>query len=463
MAKKGKTIQLQSPENYIRTRARNLEMFECLINPDWKETGIANVVIARKHTNGNITAAIYLVDIFCLGVKDTMYLFNVSEHEYREKLQRTIVLKLFAEIEYVVAHNIIYAAIEFAGDYGFVPHKDFNSVTKYLLEEDTDDIELIDIECGQDGKPSYFQGEDDSKSTVARIINQLERTAGKGNFNFTVDYDEFYQGLDDAGENDFDDDENDDDEEMPYDEAVAIFRRNFEHLGTLEEEETKLFFVAVETLFNTFVDADKFDEYYDKIFDDLDIEIETAGIPYEMLGLPESESHNYINLISELNPILKFPEKKFDKAKKMVSKLKNEYPEVPLLAFLDLHFEEDKAGEIFKEKIFEYAGQFPDYALIKLTSLIHSFLKNQDQTAEMELIPLHDIFSDKDSLHEFEIQQYLVYAVFVVLIGSDKSRLDAFTHVLVDLEYPDHLMQLTFSLIMSEKIRTVAELIDETE
>jgi hypothetical protein len=463
MTKKGKVVQLQSPENYIRTRARNLEIFECLINPDWKERGIADVVVARKHTNGNITAAIYLVDLFCLGVKDTMYLFNEIEAVYREKLQPVEDVNPFIKIEYILAHNIIYAAIEFAGDYGFVPHKDFNSVTKYLLEEDTDDVELIDIECGQDGKPSYFQGLDDTKATVARIIKQLERTAGRGNFNFTVDYDEFYQGLDDAGENDFDDDENEEDEEMPYDEAVAIFRRNFEHLGTLEEEETKLFFVAVETLFNTLVDADKFDEYYDEIFDDLDIEIGTDGIPYEMLGLPESESLNYNNLISELNPILKLPEKKFDKGKKMVSKLKKDYPDVPLLAFLDLHFEEDKAGEIFKEKIFEYAEQFPDYALIKLTSLIHSFLKNQDHTAEMELIPLHDIFTDRESLHEFEIQQYMVYAVFVVLIGSDKSRLNAFTHVLVDLEYPDQLTQLTFSLIMSEKIKTVAELIDETE
>ena len=463
MAKKGKTIQLQSPENYIRTRARNLEIFECLINPDWKTLGIANVVIARKHTNGNITAAIYLVDIFCLGVKDTMYLFNVSEHEYREKLQPNEDVNPFSKIEYILAHNIIYAAIEFAGDYGFVPHKDFNSVTKYLLEEDTDDIELIDIECGQDGKPSYFQGEDDNKATVTRIIKQLERTAGKGNFNFTVDYDEFYQGLDDAGENDFDDHENDDYEDMTYDEATIIFRKLYKKFDSLKKEEAQSFFESVETLFETLVDEDELENYYGEFIDDLDIELVTAEIPDEMLGLPATDIRNADKLKNRLITILEFPEEKFTKGLEIILELKQVYDDVPLLSFLELHFKLDKSDEFYTEKLNRYEVKFPDYPLIKITSLIHSFLKGLDQSADSEIIPLHNIFPDRLSIHAFEMQQYLVYAVFVVLLGSDKSRLAALHDVLFDLEFPDGFWESAYILIMNEKIRAVAELIGETE
>jgi hypothetical protein len=466
MAKKGKVVQLQSPENYIRTRARNLEIFECLINPDWKERGIANVVVARKHTNGNVTAAIYLVDLFCLGVKDTMYLFNEIEAVYREKLQPIEDVNPFIKIEYILAHNIIFAANEFAGDYGFNPHKDFNSVTKYLLEEDNDDIELIDIECGQDGKPSYFQGVDDNKATVARILNQLERTAGRGNFNFTIEEDfrkyEQESDYDDEFDDEFDTGD-DDDDDITYDEAVTAFRKYIGKFDSLKKDEAQSFFEAVEVLFETLVDEDKFDVYYEEFFYDLNFELESEEIPDEMLGLPKSGSHNFDKLKSQLKPILELPEKKFEKGKKLVSELKKDYADVPLLAFLELHFAKDKADEMFNEKLKHYEELFPDYPLIKLTSLIHSFLKNLDQTTETDLISLHDIFTGRVSIHDFEMQQYLVYAVFVVLMGSDKSRLAAFHEALVDLEFPDDFMEFTYSLIMAEKMKAVLAITAEIE
>ena len=34
--KKGKVIQMLSPENYIKQRARTLPIYECRINSDWE-------------------------------------------------------------------------------------------------------------------------------------------------------------------------------------------------------------------------------------------------------------------------------------------------------------------------------------------------------------------------------------------------------------------------------------------
>ena len=115
MAKKhtGKVIQMLSPENYIRTKARTLPIYECLINDIWKEEGIANIIIARNHINGNITICFYLVDLFCLGVKDTHYMFNTSRDEYQEIVSKSQHLDPIT-ISYELAHNIIYAALEFA-------------------------------------------------------------------------------------------------------------------------------------------------------------------------------------------------------------------------------------------------------------------------------------------------------------------------------------------------------------
>ena len=37
---KGKVIQMLSPENYIRQKARTLPVYECMVNSGWDETKI---------------------------------------------------------------------------------------------------------------------------------------------------------------------------------------------------------------------------------------------------------------------------------------------------------------------------------------------------------------------------------------------------------------------------------------
>lgn len=155
MAKKKKGAPVQqalSPEKYIQTKCRNLPVVECLIGENWQEVGMATIVVARRHTNGNYTLGIYLVDTFCLGLKDSVYKFNITEEEYEEYKELLSVSSGMLVISYNEAHNIIYGAIAYAEELGIQPCKDF-SLTQYLLEEDTDEIPLIEYTFGKDGKP----------------------------------------------------------------------------------------------------------------------------------------------------------------------------------------------------------------------------------------------------------------------------------------------------------------------
>lgn len=214
--KKGKVIQMLTPENYIKQKARSLPVFECWVNSEWDENGMANILVGRKHTNGNITAGMYLVDLKCLGVKDAHYWFNIAEYEFREILEYAMESMEMEECSYTLAHNIIYAGLEYAEDYGFKPHKDFTSVAQYILDEDSDDIELMEINCGLDGKPAYVRGPYDSWAKMEGIVEQLEKTAGPGNY---MIIDEELENLpdmedsDDADEDDLWDGINEDEEE----------------------------------------------------------------------------------------------------------------------------------------------------------------------------------------------------------------------------------------------------------
>ena len=186
MAKK-QHPQILSPENYIRQRARNLPIFKCLVNEGWEEDGLAQLTISRRHINGNITYCSYLVDLKCLGVKDTFYDFNIPEAHFEQVVERMEQGYALVGVEYALAHNIIHAGWEFGEDIGFKAHKDFLSITRYMLEEDSDAIPFIKIDCGDvDGKPFYVQGPLEDAAAVNRILAQLEKNVGHGNYRFIM-------------------------------------------------------------------------------------------------------------------------------------------------------------------------------------------------------------------------------------------------------------------------------------
>ncbi|MGQ7870285.1 plasmid pRiA4b ORF-3 family protein [Sunxiuqinia sp. sy24] len=197
--KKGKVVQMLSPEKYIRQRARNLPVHECFISQGWEEEKKVSIVISRKHTNGNFTVGFYLVDLLCLGVKDAHFKFNIPVYEYKELLEYMHESIELQAVDYTLAHNVIFAALEFADDYGFKPCKDFSSTMQYFLREDNDAVELIEIECGYQGQPMYVRGPFDRDEEANRILAQLEKTAGPGNFKFIDEAGDLF-GEDDGNE-----------------------------------------------------------------------------------------------------------------------------------------------------------------------------------------------------------------------------------------------------------------------
>ncbi len=184
--KKGekKVIPLQTPANYIKTRARSLPLAKCYALSNWAEAGMSLVLVSRKHVTGNVTFGGYLVDLLCLGIKDTFYRFN----EAPEELESIVENHNLQEIGYETAHNIIYGAEAFADDYGFQPQKDW-AVSQYILEPDDERIPLIDIEFGSAGQPVYVAGPYDDEQMIDRVLATLDRNAGPGNYEFIGDPD----------------------------------------------------------------------------------------------------------------------------------------------------------------------------------------------------------------------------------------------------------------------------------
>ncbi len=82
---------------------------------------------------------------------------------------------------------MIYASIEYAAQFGFEPQKDF-ALSQYLLVPRGELEEPYQLTFGKDGKPFFIAGPYDN---VARILKQLEKTAGPGNYDFLAPIDMF--------------------------------------------------------------------------------------------------------------------------------------------------------------------------------------------------------------------------------------------------------------------------------
>lgn len=224
-----KTDQKLSPKKYIKTKARKLSIYQCLVNPDWETTGMANVIVERKHNNGNITAGIYLVDLMCLGIKDTFYFFNETKDNVMEKLSTHE--ELFTVIDYNLAHNIIYAGHDFAAQFDIQPNKEF-STTRFILEEDDESIPMIDVHTGdENGNPKLIVT---PEYNYKPVLEKLKKHAGEGNYVFLISDFDLENELDD--EDDEDDLEFDDGNDLKIEDIENDFI-DFDNIRDASDEE----------------------------------------------------------------------------------------------------------------------------------------------------------------------------------------------------------------------------------
>ena len=167
-------------------QSRNYSIYERLINPNWREMGQARIIISRKMPNNNLTVGVYLVDLYCLGLKDTFYDVDLHQLRYESELKaQAYPDKPAEECDLNLAHSIIYGSIHYAKKLGFSPQKDFK-LSQYLLEPEQN-IELrSDIQFGLEGRPFYVRGPYDD---MEQIIRTLEKTVGDGGFSVMCEED----------------------------------------------------------------------------------------------------------------------------------------------------------------------------------------------------------------------------------------------------------------------------------
>jgi hypothetical protein len=182
-----------SPWSYAGTlhriqHADDYPVEACYLNADWKEQGLARIVVTRSQENGKAMVGAFLVDIFCPGVKNTF----CNEGLTRTQIEDELLPGFYQDEEPTrvginYAKEIICGAVDYAKSLGFEPHPDFELSRHVLGTEEFSRTRSLKF-GGPEGKPLYIAGPDDDAATVLR---KLRKRLGENGFEFITPEDDW--------------------------------------------------------------------------------------------------------------------------------------------------------------------------------------------------------------------------------------------------------------------------------
>jgi hypothetical protein len=156
----------------------------CLVSDEIFKIGIGHVVVGRSLPDGDIGAAIFLVDVWCLGVKDSFYR-EMSDEEFSVFETAGAGGPDYTDIAPGAARQLLHEAVAFARNLGFEPGGEFAAL----------DLIFGDIQAstapgaftfGRNGKPFYVAGAQDTPARATAIMRALAARVGSGGFGFLV-------------------------------------------------------------------------------------------------------------------------------------------------------------------------------------------------------------------------------------------------------------------------------------
>jgi hypothetical protein len=163
-------------------RAAEAPIQHCLLSADLFELGIGTVVLARGVTRHHLAVGVFLIDVFCLGIKDAMFK-SLESHELAMYVEATNVGAPPVSLQPGDARKLLRDLAAWSQSIGFAPHRDFATVERIFGDISADESEA-DFPFGRDGKPFYIPGPFDNPTLIRRRIEQLQKHLGCDGFEF---------------------------------------------------------------------------------------------------------------------------------------------------------------------------------------------------------------------------------------------------------------------------------------
>ena len=142
----------------------------CRMPVDFFDMGIGSLFFSRRTADGTLVTAVFLVDLFCLGVKDS-FVMTASAAELDERLAKQP--QTYTEVAPACARKLLHGAVAYAKGLGLPPHKDYAGLERMFGDIDPGDCDT-EFAYGRDGRPLFIPGPNDGPAVVRRVHRALE-------------------------------------------------------------------------------------------------------------------------------------------------------------------------------------------------------------------------------------------------------------------------------------------------
>jgi hypothetical protein len=222
----------------LATRMRRMAVapiHSCLISEALPEIGNGYLVLARKAADGRMAMATFLLDVYCVGVKDVI--LRVDEASEIEHFMEALgEAQPMVAIEPTRARKLLRDLVAWSRSIGLAPDPDY-AAAEPLFGDVSADPSDESFSFGKDGKPFLIQGPSDTPARIRKRIEALRRTVGDGGFDYMLEVegdDDRFDGEDIDPDDDFDSEMDDAIESvtgMRYDPDVAPDPSRWRELG----------------------------------------------------------------------------------------------------------------------------------------------------------------------------------------------------------------------------------------
>ena len=158
--------------------------YEAFVEKEWRTLGMAQVVVARIR-EGGVEIGCFLLDLWCLGVKDAFQADNIPLSEFDAVLADTLPEERRERIHPACARKLIEGAAAYAQSLGFAPARDFRKARHVLGGIDARDC-AEEFTFGRAGRPCFAEGPDEPEGRVERVLSVLTARLGADGFDFVT-------------------------------------------------------------------------------------------------------------------------------------------------------------------------------------------------------------------------------------------------------------------------------------
>ena len=167
------------------TAAAKFPVLDCWITETFYDQGMGWVVLSREIPNGTVAVATFLVDRYCLGVKD-LHAEVIGRATYDEKYDRKMRTEMRPrQVSPADARKLLDEAVAYARELGFSPPADYPKVLPIFGSTDPAQS-TAQYEFGKDGKPYFIAGPYDTPQRCRQILAILSKNRSPDQYHFTM-------------------------------------------------------------------------------------------------------------------------------------------------------------------------------------------------------------------------------------------------------------------------------------